>query len=715
MDCQVRFESDGAKKAASHVPTPLAHRAAASGRFIAIAAATVSRRIGRFSFPHNGWIAVIVCLFFLTGCASAGSPPPGVTAVVFGVMFAVWKSRKLGEDPRLRYGAEGEDFTVGATDIGKHVLFFLRWRAETYLAINPDKDSVANAIAAEYDKVKEFVDKYIGLDPAAPRPLIKSADSDTFTHLALADVLRVLDGAKPVAPHRLAEHEKFRWNRAMSIVWHAAALELDLWIPSFSKDALKEILDRRLRIVERMMYQINSDLTQSIKPSPGAPHGPWPTGCRVRMFEYPFIDRGYETAIGPANIGEYGQADVKIWRKDYFASTHPTSGGLLYYAEGLQRRIAGPAALGFVPTPSPDPALPPPYSYDLSKSAAPSNAVDQLFTPSSDWWARSWLYCDHVLAAVHIESFLFGKRRRTGNEDSFNALVNGKPDGWVKLRPLLGGLPGDTGLMTDDRDKPREERFFYRGPMPRVQLGDHIVFWNSILYGLMSDGAWSLENAVVIDTLLEWNSSDVGDSIVLIGHGTGPTKAEEFRRQLVEGLDGALEEARNKIAANAGSSVIPWLRTGAPLVKWAPYGEAWIDAQGHPQAPWWIQIPFSDTGNWKGRALGEDATVKTLPDAIKYDATAGFTSKPPTQDGFGPDNSLYFPLWVPAQQHAWKGYIERRKSGSLPSRFGLEPHSFHGNNVPGFTVPRLFVPTTPDHFPAGSQAVLSVRPIVAPI
>ena len=55
--------------------------------------------------PRHSWLILIACLVLLTGCAGSGSPPPGVSEVVFGIVVAVWKLRKMGDDPLLRAGS----------------------------------------------------------------------------------------------------------------------------------------------------------------------------------------------------------------------------------------------------------------------------------------------------------------------------------------------------------------------------------------------------------------------------------------------------------------------------------------------------------------------------------------------------------------------------------------------------------------------------------
>jgi hypothetical protein len=238
-----------------------------------------------------------------------------------------------------------------------------------------------------------------------------------------------------------------------------------------------------------------------------------------------------------------------------------------------------------------------------------------------------------------------------------------------------------------------------------VQLGDHLVFWNSIMYGLLSDGAWSLENAVVVGLTSDWKSNDVGDSIRLMGHGTGDTSAGRFRETVTDLLNTGLRDVRELAKATVGDSA-PWLRAAAPLVRWAPFGEAWVDEHGAPQDPWWIRVPFNPSADWEGRAIGRDATLHTLPDAVEFTVAAGFTSPPPNAGG-GSGGAVYFPLWVPAQEGKWTGYIDRRRNGDVPSTFKLAPMRFDKKNIPGLTVPAQFVPG------ATKQQVYTVRPIVA--
>jgi len=402
-------------------------------------------------------------------------------------------------------------------------------------------------------------------------------------------------------------------------------------------------------------------------------------------------------AIGAANIGP-GQ----IWREE------PTAGTLNYAQSNVSwgTRIRAAAAPSF--------SAPPPawwgsdYGYAMEPTSG-AQAIDALFTPSENFWDRSWIYCDEVLAALHLESLRFGKLRRLQDGDlSFNSALTSHPLGWAGLRPIIGGGGPDLRLLADDDVKPPSEpRLFSNGPVGHIQLGDHVVFWNSIMYGLLSNGAWSLENAVVVDLTSDWSSNDYGDGISLMGHGTTAKSDGDFRQQLAGELNTMIGRARTAAkAAPPGTDEIPWVRQGAPLVRWAPYGEPWIDENGQPRSPWWLRIPYEPTANWVGRALGREATLHTLPDAVEADSSPPADYTPPPAAGGGPVGACYFPLWVPAQNNGWKGYLQRRKAGQATTSFHLEKNVFAGRNIPGLVAPVEFVPG------AQSQHVYAARPYV---
>jgi hypothetical protein len=646
--------------------------------------------------------ALVLCVLLLTGCGGAGASPTGASPAAILVVGAVWKRRRLGDDRLLRDG-RGEDLKEIITELGKHVQFFLRWRAEEHLKTQSDTDKVTDAVATEYDTVRAYVATALGPNPSSPSGLIKGTDKSP-PHLDLDNVLRPFKTSpNPVGESKKLTEEEKRWKRGNTIVWRAAALEPRIWGPDFSKAAMDELLDRRLRIVERLWYQIDEKTTRGLLVAvESKPHGEWYDGSRVRMFEYPELKatERRRKEIGSANIGP-----GKVWRED------PNSGQFVYAQTPVPwgTRIRKDAEAAF--------SAPPPawwgtdYGYAMDPASG-AKALDNLFDPAEDWWDRSWIFCDEVLAALHLDALRFAKLRRLQDNDaSFNAALASHEKGWAGLRPVIGPPRADLRLIADDDAKPASEpRLFSNGPVSQLQLGDHVVFWNSVMYGLLSSGAWSLENAVVVDLESDWKSNDYGDKVSLMGHGTRAKSVGEFRQELAEGLNTMLSTAREEVnKAPPGADSIPWVRQGSPLVRWAPYGEPWKDKFGqNSQAPWWLRIPYEDTGDWKSRALGRDATKNTLPEAVEADpspdALTGY--RPPPPAGGGPVGACYFPLWVPTQEDRWQGYLAKRKAGRSAGTFNLEETTFVGDNIPGLVAPREFVPG------GKSQHVYTARPYV---
>src|SRR5262249_23833011 len=156
-----------------------------------------------------------------------------------------------------------------------------------------------------------------------------------------------------------------------------------------------------------------------------------------------------------------------------------------------------------------------------------------------DFWGRAWFWCDHAIAATHLESLLFGMRRRglpQGTaEAEFHALVTGSsvPNGarapYVGLSyNLISEHALDEGFLmrdgaSDAPDLKNLDPHFENVAISAsdLQIGDQVIFWNSHTYDWMSEGDWRLENALVMDvqSLADCGTVDL-DSVSLQGHGT---------------------------------------------------------------------------------------------------------------------------------------------------------------------------------------------------
>ncbi|MGK2902134.1 MAG: hypothetical protein ACSLE7_04535 [Mycobacterium sp.] len=707
-----------------------------------------SRSVTQPAIRHDriGTILILAALcLLLSGCKDSTDPSMVPTEII-AIMAAVWKARNLGRDALLReqtakddtFETDPEKAAKSVRKAGMHVLFFLRSRAVFYHdVLHMSQGDAATHIGAEYAQLRQFVDTTIGTNADAVSPLIKSQDTGRpLTHLDFSDVLRVRDTDPAVPEHVNRRHVIRRWDRAWAILWRAGGLEPDLWQnDQLSEAGMLEILDRRLRMAERVLYHLPGELAD---PLPNGPTGPWNDHIRVRMFEYPYLFEKYANpdpdgrwaGIGPANIAEPNDPIAnppKLWRYDLDRT--------ITYDIGNHRRVRSPADTAFVPA-APTQFDPGSYHYDFSPTTPdPATAIDQLFTAATDFWQRSWIFCDHVLCAIHLEALRFGKKRRFNNDNLFNAAVQsrppGAPDGWAQLRPLpIPPWQGDPHAMGDDTGRPPGRQFYRASRMSDLQVGDHIIVWNSIMYAVLSTGAWSLENAVVVSMESDPFRYTLGEDIHVMGHGssdppdragglqyTGVTVAY-FRRDLSGGLSSFLKEAR-KVAVGAGAAAtVSFKHPAAPLIQWSPFGttfrinpEPGVNNAPMDIKPWWLVVPYDDETFI--RRIGQDATLRSIPDAIEYDSTVPGIQPPPPGPARQRQAAL-FPLWVPDQLGApdsdpktnrWKAYFKYHRENQQLSNNVLSPHQFLSDNIPGFVVPREF------NDPASKGFAYTVRPM----
>ena len=471
------------------------------------------------------WLLLVFALF-ATGCgptpADTHATVPPMNPVDPNVVKAVlewfvtkkhlnWRS---GDEQRMRFDG--------------HKGFFVVRRARWLLAhgpaswgTEPNQTTVIGRIDAEFTQLEAYASIRLGR-PGSPGRLTGGGGDLTPSHLDLADMARrrTTDPATTVA-EALADRSTFiqrltvkfittRRERAMTIIWRGAGIHADLWEPSadqrtatLREAAMDEVLDRRLHAVERMSYQISrADAMggQALNTSAG-PHGPWTDGLRIRMFEYPRLDHAVAPVVAPV-ADERGQPPGLEWR----------------WESSRRRRIVWNTPPGHRIRNAAKDAFPLATGSDYYRALwpaaglTPAQAMDALYTPATDYWDRSWVYCDHVVSSLHLMALLLGKRRRTQGDAWFNDLVTGHPREYVQLGPLLravSGAPGPGRLM-DSGPEPNPDR---QPPPPPpdpafqnalvqpadIEMGDHLVFWNSVLYPLVSSGEWQLENALVVE------------------------------------------------------------------------------------------------------------------------------------------------------------------------------------------------------------------------
>jgi hypothetical protein len=278
-----------------------------------------------------------------------------------------------------------------------------------------------------------------------------------------------------------------------SIAYQAAAVDITLADPA-GLDRLHRLCDRRLRTVERMVYDVGRVARRAWTRRQIESHtgGPWPDGYE-RLFEYPRVSESlFGRACKPDSsrrctppMQEWGspRGDVHLHAG---IRANPSAGA------AWRRNVD---ALEFVP-------------------ATGLNAVDaiqKLFEPSSDFLQRNLMNCDQTIHALHLEALVFAMTKRGRGTAWLDSEVAARDAGWLRMHfqfnnptPLFLGGSGET-------------LFFEHVSVPEadLQVGDHLIVYNHPAYANTTSGVWRLENAVVVQTyprlLMQGHGSAVHD------------------------------------------------------------------------------------------------------------------------------------------------------------------------------------------------------------
>jgi len=407
-------------------------------------------------------------------------------------------------------------------------------------------------------------------------------------------------------------------------------------------------------------------------------HGPWKDGTRVRIVEYPRVARFFAGTIGAANIGILGE-----WNPS-------SSGQRLEYRRLPHHGDAGAGVAWRMPAevePHWDPqADGENYGIVLAPKSGvmPAAVIDQMFDYAApakqDFWHRAWIWCDHALALLHLEELLFARRRRSAGADAeFNKLVSDGVSGgktpYVMLIDVLAkaGAANQGHLLSDAHDPHFENTVVDVGDL---QVGDHLVFWNSAVYSRLTGGDWSLENALVMDvgssvTLSAKPASGIDlDTLTLQGHGTNVRRLGPYRELIVDHVRDSLVTAQQLIVAEVKKTpgATSMSIGGNLVIRWSPY-ETLTAAELAPVlgrtvvqvGAWWVQIPFKDFGS-------VTAALQAIPKSITRPAArgAGYVDAP--AQAF--DKNVLFPIFEPkfpskGKRSAWDAYLEARAAGPV--------------------------------------------------
>ena len=547
--------------------------------------------------------------------------------------------------------------------------------ADATLRDGPGLETLKQRVERQFTLVDAFVNTLVGTAETrgpyfggpGPEDQVRHLDLGRYVSPRLADPPSTTEKdaiqAKPPSETQartLRELDRRR-TRVIEIVWRAA-VDDDVWEGTgddvqLREAALTELLDRRLRSLERLHYEASSGATTSGIGSsfierrwfpdnrPSSIVGPWRDDHTLRMFEAPSVPRAARSArdqwVVQEVIGNSGNvvksASFPRFTGDIFSGTflnwfqnHMTDE--FDWNEWPGTRMGRDA----VATPKVWVRLPSPglgrdgYAWILQSVPGGIQAaeiVQKLFLSSPDWWERAWLHSDGVLAAIHLEALRHAKLRRDGKDDLFNALpakVSLALDDYFEVRPQLVKTPN--GIMRPGRTDHFENAAV---AFDDLQVGDQVLFETNPVMSALGVAAWEYPTVLISGLDTSDTASDqprlLLNRLRVQGFGAADLDYPSFQLLLAKNLDRTLQAVRDEVQAqvqlrvsagfpppdklqwDSGAIVEPavahnndeWL-----LRHWNPYGDAW-----DPPGPWWVWINLK-APMWHG-AFGDDP-VKIL-------------------------------------------------------------------------------------------------------
>ena len=392
---------------------------------------------------------------------------------------------------------------------------FVRRRVRRLVELNPaDADPArrGDITAAAAPRLANLVASELPRVQAAADEMWRRVSADA-AHLPIDPVTQRKRGTKrPPSTLKAARAQRRRLVR--SIAFQAAAHDITLADPG-GFDRLHRICDRRLRLVERMVYDVGRAGPRAWSLAQIESHrgGPWPDGYE-RLFEYPRVPASlFARACRPDSpLGFQCAPPMQEWR-------HPP--GDVHLHTDLR---ANPSARASWRRQD--------YELDFVASAGLNavTAVEKLFEPSTDFLARNLMMCDHTIHALHLEALVFAMTKRGRGTAWLDAEVAANGARWLRIHVPFGKperyLAG-----------PGESLFFEHVKVRKadLQVGDHLIVYNHPAYAATTVGVWSLENAVVVQTFPE---------LLMQGHGSAILNQGAMWRAMIRYFRDELAEYR---------------------------------------------------------------------------------------------------------------------------------------------------------------------------
>jgi len=613
-------------------------------------------------------VIAAAALLLLTSCGGSSSGPD-ITKIAAALAAGALASRKAKAGPQfLHYIEQRVKYLIGKNS---------GWASES------GHTSLATRLGSEMDQVAQVVTDRV--------TAFGGTDPDTPHHRDLDDAAKRLttDGPSVIAT-RAAQYKRDRRERVAQIVWRACAVQPELWAggdatlsPTLQKLPLTEVLDRRLHAIEFMFLHDQGDFGAWSIASAGSN---WKDKQRTSMFQYPFLN---DTADFDAALTASGLTVASLapdWTPEDPAHFTPGAGGTLNYR--LQGRVRPAAAAGWAF----DPAA---YRFRLTGSVPAADAFEAMIpiaptmdSAFEDFWQRNWMFCDHMIALLHVQGLRFGRLRRTHSDADFNAAAGAG----VTLVPLIPktGPPSPLWLMANGLQ-------WFDGieiPPEELQVGDHLVYWNNQFVRHILGSAFGLENSLVTRIMPD------GRSAMLAGHGMPESSASKFSEDMSGEIKTSYTKLRTfliqKVSADPSVGFVPLQLRGVrfQLVRWDPFGENFKPSgagQMNVKGAWWIRLRRDQLRDSNEAVPTMSEALAMIPKAVRVD-TSVHTQMPDFPPGlprpFKPDpdfqESIYMPLSLPkGVKGGWVTYFAHPKPGATVDLDDLIPD---GTMVPGFHV-----------------------------
>ncbi len=366
--------------------------------------------------------------------------------------------------------------------------------------------------------------------------------------------------------------------------------------------------------------------------------------------------------------------------------------------------------------------------FELFLPVVPGTANSPSIT-RADWWNRSWLHSDGLLAALHIDGLRHALSRQPAQaggrpDDAFNTLAKDSLlalDDYFHLRHVT--WPPNTIMGTGPEDGRRE--WFQNGAIETndLQIGDQVLFdTNPALVGV---GAIAFDYPTVlvtdVDSSLDAPTVNL-NGLRLQGFNSPELDYRDFQLMLAKMADRTLDRIRAFIPAqidrlrhlaqienkpftppvkldwDIGGMTVQHLDDESTALRlWNPYGDTW-----DPPGPWWIWIHLASSvwqGIFKSTQTEVDRLFRLMPRAIAWDESenditfsdpaqphrkanaprtvptgTGFQDPPWEDDRLSSEQSrkvIFVPLFQPFG--GWEVYFETKATVSDPWPSQLTP------------------------------------------